>query len=443
VRRDTAPVDSKAFDERKFDQERKDRAYAERRQADEFERHMSRERRDTDARRREREFDIDRERERERARQLEPPVDRGSDRPSRPQEVREREYSRKEDAAQSDNEASGKPGFVQTAASGLAAAAASMGLGSMLNRSDKREKDEDQDDHRERRADRTEKRDRDDDFDEHRDRRPEQRSFDDVVPRKTTDRDQYRDPDRGLGFAFEKPNETVKNGQPSKSDRSHDLPPVQSSSRDLERERDNRNVEMPKAAVDPDEDYRQRIQQIQRELESSRLEESKGSGSDSDRARRRRDREQRERERERERGPDGRPGVANAASADTRSNKTNAPQQYQRRSLDNDRSSSTTTTMATSEGRAKPSILDRPMTAEPAQILDNSLSDRRENRVRIVDPPAEEEDKKPKGILKRPTEKFPEDHNAVREGVTPLKDVSAISHLLLAWTRSDMAWHCS
>jgi hypothetical protein len=341
-----------------------------------------------------------------------------------------------DDAAQSDNEASGKPGFVQTAASGLAAAAASMGLGSMLNRSDKREKDEDQDDYRERRIDRNEKRDRDDNRDEYQDRRPEQRSFDEAVPRKTTDRDQHRDPDRGLGFAFEKPTEAVRNVQPPKTDRSHDLPPVRSSSRDRERERESRNVEMPKSAVDPDEDYRQRIQQIQRELEASKLEEAKGSGSDSDRARRRRDREQREREREqrerereRERGSDSRPGVPSAASAEIRSNKTSAPQQYQRRSLDDDRSSSATTTMTASDSRAKPSILDRPMTDEPAQILDNSLSDRRENRVRIVDPPTEEEDKRPKGILKRPTEKFPEDHNAVREGVTPLKDVSRCIHV--------------
>lgn len=36
-----------------------------------------------------------------------------------------------------------------------------------------------------------------------------------------------------------------------------------------------------------------------------------------------------------------------------------------------------------------------------AQILDNSMSDKRENRVRIVDPP--NEDGQPKGILKKPT----------------------------------------
>jgi hypothetical protein len=62
-----------------------------------------------------------------------------------------------------------------------------------------------------------------------------------------------------------------------------------------------------------------------------------------------------------------------------------------------------------------------------AQVIDNSQSEKRENRVRIVDPPSEEDDKKPKGILKKPTEKFPENADAVREGVAPLKDVCNVS----------------
>jgi hypothetical protein len=61
---------------------------------------------------------------------------------------------------------------------------------------------------------------------------------------------------------------------------------------------------------------------------------------------------------------------------------------------------------------------------EPVQIIDNSMSEKRENRVRIVDPPTEEEERRPKSILKRPTPKFPEDPNNIREGVAPLKDVS-------------------
>jgi hypothetical protein len=76
------------------------------------------------------------------------------------------------------------------------------------------------------------------------------------------------------------------------------------------------------------------------------------------------------------------------------------------------------------ELRRRASVLDSSMDAGlMAQVIDNSQSEKRENRVRIVDPPSEEDDKKPKGILKRPTSKFPEDPNAVREGVAPLKDV--------------------
>jgi len=70
------------------------------------------------------------------------------------------------------------------------------------------------------------------------------------------------------------------------------------------------------------------------------------------------------------------------------------------------------------------SVLDRHI-SEQAEIIDNSASTRRENRVRIVEPPNEEDkDDRPRGILKRPTPKFPEDPNPIREGVAPLKDVS-------------------
>lgn len=86
--------------------------------------------------------------------------------------------------------------------------------------------------------------------------------------------------------------------------------------------------------------------------------------------------------------------------------------------------SSAPTNNGQQELRRRPSILDSSMDAGlMAQVIDNSQSEKRENRVRIVDPPSEEDDKKPKGILKKPTEKFPENPDAVREGVAPLKDV--------------------
>lgn len=92
--------------------------------------------------------------------------------------------------------------------------------------------------------------------------------------------------------------------------------------------------------------------------------------------------------------------------------------------------SSAPTNNGQQELRRRPSILDSSMDhGLMAQVIDNSQSEKRENRVRIVDPPSDEDDKKPKGILKKPTEKFPENPNAVREGVAPLKDVS-FSHVM-------------
>lgn len=65
-------------------------------------------------------------------------------------------------------------------------------------------------------------------------------------------------------------------------------------------------------------------------------------------------------------------------------------------------------------------------TAPPAAAttVDHPENTSRENRVRIVEPPSDREDSQPiKGILKRPTQKFPEDPNPMREGVKPLKEV--------------------
>ena len=68
--------------------------------------------------------------------------------------------------------------------------------------------------------------------------------------------------------------------------------------------------------------------------------------------------------------------------------------------------------------------LNRPIAPATAAVIDNHESTVRENRVRIVEPPSDKEELPPiKGILKRPTQQFPEDPNPVREGVAPLKEV--------------------
>lgn len=68
-----------------------------------------------------------------------------------------------------------------------------------------------------------------------------------------------------------------------------------------------------------------------------------------------------------------------------------------------------------------------PSRASPPAVsgdVDHPENKSRENRVRIVEPPSDREDSQPvKGILKRPTQKFPEDPHPMREGVKPLKEV--------------------
>ncbi|THZ18265.1 hypothetical protein D6C91_05580 [Aureobasidium pullulans] len=111
----------------------------------------------------------------------------------------------------------------------------------------------------------------------------------------------------------------------------------------------------PPAEIDPDEDYRRRMEQAQRDL-------GLHDNPDSDRERRARDTEP---------------------------------------------------------------LHHRPPAPAAAATVDYPESTARENRVRIVEPPSDREDSQPvKGILKRPTQKFPEDPHPVREGVAPLKETT-------------------
>lgn len=157
-----------------------------------------------------------------------------------------------------------------------------------------------------------------------------------------------------------------------------------------------------------EEDYRRRMEQVQKELGLGGGDRQSDT-SDPDRERRRRERAERHASR------DDRPRDRDTVVSD-------APSSRSRRSFEDDEESE-----RPEYGERRPSVLDQPMTAEPAEIIDNSQTPngKRENRVRIVDPPKEgDEGPQVKGILRRPTQKFPEDPNPVREGVAPLKDVS-------------------
>ncbi|KAI5277049.1 hypothetical protein E4T47_00242 [Aureobasidium subglaciale] len=121
-------------------------------------------------------------------------------------------------------------------------------------------------------------------------------------------------------------------------------------------ERDYLAPAEPALEIDPDEDYRRRIEQAQRDLHGSHDDASS----------------------DRERRPNGVESVPNKIAPST--------------------------------------------TAVPGEWPESTT---RESRVRIVEPPSDKEEaQRVRGILKRPTQKFPEDPNPVREGVAPLKETT-------------------
>lgn len=180
------------------------------------------------------------------------------------------------------------------------------------------------------------------------------------------------------------------------------------------KDREDRKAYPP--TMDPDEEYRRRLQQ--------ELERSTGSvrdrDSDSDR-----EKEHRRREREREEQvPRDRPSETTSRDiprADRNGDlkPESKPDRYSERSN---------------------SVFGEPIVDEPAS-LSAAEEKERENRVRIVSPPKPDKDSPPppKGILRKPTAKFPEDPNPIREGVAPLKDAKKGKDIPpdARWTKID------
>lgn len=382
--------------------------------------------------------------------------------------------------------------LAQAATGGLAGAAAAFGLGKVFNRdrsderdsSDKeresdrerererlrkerereRERDKEKEREREREREREKERERERERDREIEREAERQRYEEPPRRddrerrprgpdsysdepydrhRDRDRDARREADHGLGFAFEKPGEAPKPTQP---ERRRERGDEHTQERSFEREHEPPAAQMANPAIDPDEDYRRRMEQVQRELGRPPVSvDERSEASDPDRERRRREREARLREREELREP-----KLDAGIGPTTFNEQGPPPAI-RRSFEND---SVTSSPSAAGGstlnnnpslRRRPSILDRPITDEPqAHIIDNSLSSRRENRVRIVDPPLanasdDSDQQKPRGILKRPTEKFPDYPDTVREGVAPLKDAGGKNGIPpgARWTKID------
>lgn len=150
---------------------------------------------------------------------------------------------------------------------------------------------------------------------------------------------------------------------------------------DRDSDRSRKEPAPASAAIDPDEDYRRRLAQAEKEAEQSRRAAADRHDSDSDGARDRRRR--RDRSRSRSRGRDDR--------------RESPPSQSQ----------------------ALARYSDRASTEEPS--VDKLNPDAPGKSVQIVVP---RKDQSPplKGILRKPTEKFPEDPEPIREGVAPHKD---------------------
>lgn len=177
--------------------------------------------------------------------------------------------------------------------------------------------------------------------------------------------------------------------------------------RDSDRSRKEPALVPAPAAVDPDEEYRRRLAQAEKEAEQSRRAAADRQDSDSDGARdrrRRRDRADRERSRSRSRGREDRRERSPASQSQA------LPRHNER---------------------------DRDLVEEPESI-DKLNPDAPGKSVQIVVP---RKDQSPplKGILRKPTAKFPEDPEPIREGVAPHKDAVKGKDIPIGarWTRID------
>jgi len=210
------------------------------------------------------------------------------------------------------------------------------------------------------------------------------------------------------------------------SDESGDERPRHYVDRDAARDRDDRKKESrdkADAALDPDEEYRRRVQQ---ESKRSSIGSRDHDNSDSEREerRRRREREPHERGRDDRDRAGERDGARLPPPPPKSSGTKDIADEDPSRSRHKERSNS---------------VLDSRIVQEPDSLaLIEPTTDRDGNRVRIVSP---RRDSPPpvKGILRKPTDKFPEDPNPIREGVAPPKDAKKGKDIPpgARWTKID------
>jgi hypothetical protein len=169
---------------------------------------------------------------------------------------------------------------------------------------------------------------------------------------------------------------------------------------DRDSERSRKEPAPASAAIDPDEDYRRRLAQAEKEAEQSRRAAADRHDSDSDGTRDRRRR--RDRSRSRSRGRDER-------------RERSSPSQPQALTR-----------------------FENPDSADRQDSVDKLNPDAPGKSVQIVVP---RKDQSPplRGILRKPTAKFPEDPEPIREGVAPHKDSLKGKEIPVGarWTRID------
>lgn len=316
-------------------------------------------------------------------------------------------------------------GFVPTAAGAVAGVAATLGAASYMKAREK-ERGSDRDSSGERERERRkeyDERDRRDRPDERRERKSEGRR-NSLAPAPAVaapvaaaaaaapppappaqiaapDYPAYPDPDRKYRDRRQdddKDKAPVSSRKASSPEGSGDERPRHYVDRDAERRKEP--APQP-AAVDPDEEYRRRIQQEAERAGRSNRDRESDSDREKDRRRRKEERE-RSRSRGREEPSRASPPRDAPSSRDERSSATHNGGMVQ-----------------------EPETLDKE--SEPAS-----------KSVQIVEPP-----KEPvapvKGILRKPTAKFPEDPEPIREGVAPHKDALKGKDIPVGarWTRID------
>ncbi|OCK85624.1 hypothetical protein K432DRAFT_19324 [Lepidopterella palustris CBS 459.81] len=364
----------------------------------------------------------DRQRERDRPRDRERERERDGDRGER---RKDRDVDR--DRRDRDSDDRGHiPGVVPVA---VAAAATTYGVAEVL---DRKPRDRDGERERERRKDRDGDRERRDREVDDRTRAPgvatgavpvaaaAAHANPETVDRKSRDRKYGEEEGRS------RRHQRVSSSDDSNEDRPRhyvDKDPVRDSD---DRKKDSRGKTGADAVVDPDEEYRRRIRQEQERSGTGRREHD---SSDSDHAKERRHRKDRDRGRhdhrdrdDRDRALPGEPPKLRGPLDDAQYNASTVVGPPHSRYDDNSNI-----------------ILDNGLVQEPDSLaLVAPTTDRDGNRVRIVAPPRESPPP-PKGILRKPTEKFPEDPNPIREGVAPLKDAKKGKDIPpgARWTKID------